>query len=69
MLDCAIIDDQNAATEFAAMLQSFQQQVGEWVVELPVGRIVSGMSDNASGAVKGVVKVPPPPPPPPPTKK
>ena len=58
MLDCAIIDDQNAATEFAAMLQSFQQQVGEWVVETPVGRIVSGTSDNANGAVK----VPPYPP-------
>jgi hypothetical protein len=52
MLDCAIIDDQKAETEFAAMLESFRVQIGEWVVEVPMGRVVSGISDNAVGAVK-----------------
>ncbi len=52
MLDCAVIDDQNAETEFAALYSSFKQQIVEWVVEVPVSRVVSGISDNANGAVK-----------------
>jgi hypothetical protein len=52
MLDCAVIDDQNAETEFAALYSSFKQQIGEWVVEVPISRVVSGISDNANGAVK-----------------
>ena len=41
-----------ANTEFNAMLNSFTQQIGEWVVEVPIGRVASGISDNAKGAVK-----------------
>ena len=47
-----MIDDQNAETEFAALYSSFKQQIGEWVVEVPVSRVVSAVSDNANGAVK-----------------
>ena len=47
-----MIDDQNAETEFAALYSSFKQQIGEWVVEVPISRVVSGISDNANGAVK-----------------
>ncbi len=47
-----MIDDQNAETEFAVLYSSFKQQIGEWVVEFPVSRVVSGISDNANGAVK-----------------
>ncbi len=54
MLDCAVIDDQNAETEFASLYlySSFKQQIGEWVFEVPVSRVVSGISENANGAVK-----------------
>ena len=52
MLDCAIVEDQTAEVEFKAMLSSFTAQIGEWVVEVPVGRIVSAISDNAPGAKK-----------------
>ena len=52
MLDCAIVEDQTAEVEFKAMLSSFTAQIGEWVVEGPVGRIVSAISDNAPGAKK-----------------
>jgi hypothetical protein len=52
MLDCAVIGDQCAETELAAMLSSFRQEIGEWVVEVDIMRVVSGISDNASGAVK-----------------
>ena len=52
MLDCAIVEDQTAEVEFRAMLSSFTAQIGEWVVEVPVGRIVSAISDNAPGAKK-----------------
>jgi hypothetical protein len=75
MLDCSVIDDQQAETEFQAMLDSFKVEIGEWVVEVPIQRIVSGISDNAKGAVKVLLSPPimyslytkwndPPPPPP-----
>ncbi len=47
-----MIDDQNAETEFTALYSSFKQQIGEWVVEVPISRVVSRISDNANGAVK-----------------
>ena len=36
----------------AAILESLKVEVGEWVVEVPIERVVSGISDNAKGAVK-----------------
>jgi hypothetical protein len=34
------------------VLESFKVEIGEWVVEVPIERVVSGVSDNAVGAVK-----------------